>query len=254
MNKVRRLEKLVEDHLPAVDLGQETIGSVLSKYPRDASELQPRLEAACWLSSVSKNLAPRSGFISSSRKYLEDKLASTPSPSLWQRLLNRYTPQRWIFNLTAPILLLMVLALVINNLILTARLSIPGDPLYPTKLAIEDLQLAFTFDPTHRTDLMIQFSRERTTEFVQLVLEGDYEQLPTAATRMETDIIASLRALDEISIQDQATGWLLVDNFHGMLTNEIALLKVLKETSPVSSRPGIDMAIQAAQVGVLALP
>lgn len=254
MNKVQRLEKIIEDHLPAINWGQETIESVLAKYPKEAGELQPRLEAALWLANAKKSLEPRPRFIPSSRKYLEERLASVSPRTFWRRFISRYTPQRWAFNLVAPIVLLLVIALVINSLILTARLSIPGDPLYSTKLVIENVQLAFTFNVIDKTDLSIQFSRERTMEFVQLVLEGDYAELPAAATRLESGIIASLHSLNDVSMQDRESGSLMISSLHNTLSNEIGLLKVLRETSPVSSHPGIDLAIQVAQAGVMTLP
>ncbi len=254
MSNQRRAEKIIENYLPALNGEHELIESVLQNYPKEANVLRPRLEAASWLVKAKNTLEPQHGFISSSRKALEEKLASDPVPSPLQRLISRYTPQRWAFNLVAPVLLLAVIALVINNLILSAKLSIPGDPLYTSKLFIEEIQLAFTFNRTDKTELSMQFSRERTTEFVQLVLEGDYEQLPAAAARLENGIVATLHLLEDVSKQDQPAELLMVSNFHNTLSNEIDLLNVLEEASPPSYHSAIAMAILVTQAGIMVLP
>jgi hypothetical protein len=195
---------------------------------------------------------PRPGYIVSSRKYLETQIESMPM-GFWQRLFRRNTPQRWIFNILSPILVTLLLVLVVNNLLLSARLAIPGDTLYSTKLLAEDIQLVLTIDQVDKTDLYIQFSRERTTEFVELVLEGDYAHIPSAAARLETEIISSLHSLNAIQLHHPSKEQLLVAELRDTLTNEIFMLNVLKRTSPNLAHPGIELAINAAQSGLLAL-
>jgi hypothetical protein len=233
--------------------GQETIDSILKRYPQESEQLRPQLESISWLGEAKKGLEPRQGFIASSQRYLQQQIETLPRPNFWQRLFKKFTPQRWVFNITAPIIVVMILALVLNSLVLTARLSIPGDPFYSTKLVIEDVQLAFTLNPVEKTDLYIQFSRERTTEIVQLVLEGDYERIPSTVDQFETELIASLHALNNISAHDPSAEVPSIESFRDTLSNENFMLNVLKETSPISARPGIDLAIQVAQTGLLAL-
>jgi len=253
MNIDRRIDKIVEIYIPAIKNGQETIDSILEKYPQYANALRNRLEVVFWLLNAKKNFEPRQGFISSSRQYMEQQFETIRPHGFWQRLSRRFTTQRWVFNIAAPIIVLLLLALVINSAILTARLSIPGDPFYSTKLLTEDIQLALTFDQVDKTDLYMQFSRDRTTEFVELVLEGDYELLPPAATRLETEIIASLHSINDMPLQNQAVEHPMILQLRETLTNEIFMLNMLKSTSPTTAYPGIELAIQVAQSGLMAL-
>jgi len=249
----RMLDRIINAYFPAISKGGETLESILAKYPQYAGELRPRFEAALWLQQAKLVINPRSGYIISSRKYLEAQIESLRPISFWQRLFSRYSPQRWVFNITAPIIVFLLLALVLNSAVLTARLSIPGDPLYSTKLVIEDFQLALTFNQMDKTDLYIQRYRERALEFIELVMEGDYEYLPSAATRMETEIIASLYSLQDLSVNHQSFEQSLVVNLKETLTNEITLLNLLKRTSPASAWPGIVLAIQVTQSGLMVL-
>jgi hypothetical protein len=253
MSKKRHINQIIESVSPAILNGQETIDSILKRYPQESEQLRPQLESISWLGEAKKGLEPRQGFIASSQRYLQQQIETLPRPNFWQRLFKKFTPQRWVFNITAPIIVVMILALVLNSLVLTARLSIPGDPFYSTKLVIEDVRLAFTLNPVEKTDLYIQFSRERTTEIVQLVLEGDYERIPSTVDQFETELIASLHALNNISAHDPSAEVPSIESFRDTLSNENFMLNVLKETSPISARPGIDLAIQVAQTGLLAL-
>jgi hypothetical protein len=118
---------------------------------------------------------------------------------------------------------------------------------------LEDSRLAFTFNQADKTALYIQYSRERTTEFVQLVLEGDYKDLPVQATRMETELIASLRSIQKLSPEGVYTEQPMSSELRETLSNEILLLTTLQRASPPSAYPGIELAINVAQTGVLAL-
>jgi hypothetical protein len=253
MNKVSRIQKIIEDSLPAIQSGQETVNSILEKHPKDASLIRPQIEAALWLKESEQSLDPRPGFITSARHYLEQRVALLTPRTALQRLFSRYSPQRWIFNLASPVILVLILALVVNNLVLTARLSIPGDPFYPVKLAIENIQLTFTFDRQEKTNLYLQFSCERTTEFVELVLDGEYDLLPVAASRMESELIASLRSLNALAASEPETELPMVAELRQNLFSEISLLDTLRSTSPTVAHPGIELALQVARTGVLSL-
>jgi hypothetical protein len=253
MKVERQIEKIIDAQLPAIFDGDETVESILDKNPQIAAELRPRLEAALWLRKAAQGFDPRPGFVISSRKYLETQIESMQPRGIWQRLFRRYTAQRWVFNIASPVLVALLLVTLVNSLVLSARLSIPGDTMYSSKLLIEDIQLALTFDQVDKTELYIQNSRERTTEFVELVLEGDYEFLPSAANRLETEIIASLHSLNDFTIHGLGEEQAMAANLRDTLSNEIFMLNVLKGTTPPSAYPGIELAIQVAQSGLMAL-
>jgi hypothetical protein len=253
MNNIRRIDRIIQMNLPLITNGEETVETVLATYPKLASELRPRLEAALWLIQTKKVVQPRPGYISSSRGNLENKIKSLPPLNLWQRQIRRYTPQRWAFNLITPVITILLVGVIINSVILTARLSIPGETLYNTKLFIEDIQLALTINPVKKTDLYIQNSRERTNEIVELVLEGEYQYLAPAAERLDAEIRSSLSSLNNLPANDQTIEHSMIATYRDTLSNEIILLNVLKTTSPSSAHTGIEMAINAAQSGMRSL-
>lgn len=253
MRKDRRISQIIDISTPEITSSKETVNSILEKYPQYAAELRPRLEAVLWLNQARISCATRPGFIFDSRKYLETKIGSMEPISFWKRISMRYTPQRWVFNVTTLVILVVMLALIVNSAILTARLSIPGDPLYTTKLVLEDVRLALTFNHADKTNLYLQYSRERATEFVELVLEGDYQALPAQASRMETELIASLRSIQNLSPEGINAEQPMTSELRDTLSSEILLLTTLERASPPTAYPGIELAINVAQTGLLAL-
>lgn len=253
MRKDRRISQIIDISTPEITSGKETVDSILEKYPQYEAELRPRLEAVLWLHQARIACATRPGFIIDSRKYLETKIGSMGPISLWKRISMRYTPKRWAFNLAASVILIVMLALIVNSAILTSRLSIPGDPLYSTKLVLEDIRLAFTFNQVNKTNLYLQYSRERATEFVELVLEGDYQSLPAAASRMESENIASIQSIRNLSRQAGYMEQPMTSQMRETLTNEISMLTVLQHASPPTAYSGIELAINDAQASLMAL-
>ena len=80
-----------------------------------------------------------------------------------------------------------------------ASRSLPGDPLYPVKGAIERLQLAFADDPVDRADALAERVRERLDE-VSALLEGLTLPLDLETERLVQDTLDQLRDdLDELT-------------------------------------------------------
>jgi hypothetical protein len=253
MKRDQQIDEIINQYANALSQGEETVDKVVSKYPQFAEDLRPRLEALQWLHSSKGKLEPRNNFVTSSRKSFEQQISAIKPGNFWKDIFHRYSSFQWAFYITAPTVIIVMLALIINSLMLTARMSIPGEPLYSTKLVLEDVQLALTADPVKKADLYLQFSKERTTEFVELVLNGDYEALPAAAARLEIEMTSSLRSLTYVKTHGLANGQPDTMGLKYTLSNEIFMLTVLKESSPSSAYSGIDLAIQIAQSGLFAL-
>jgi hypothetical protein len=253
MKNDQRIEEIINRHAPDLSEGRETVDSIMEKYPQDSSELKPRLEALSWLLEKEKSLEPGHGFISSSRNNLELQIASQRPRFFGSAIINSYSPPRLAFYVTTSVLIIILLAMTINSLVLTAQLSIPGDPFYSTKLVIEDIQLAFTFSPEAKANLHMLNSKERTTEFVELVLDGDYAALPEAALRMETGLAESIRSLADLEDQDQAVTAARSAELRETLSNEILMLRILKANLPSTVALDVDLAIRVARTGLLAI-
>ena len=74
---------------------------------------------------------------------------------------------------------------------LAASDSLPGDVLYPVKLAGEDLRLSLASNPEAQVGLALRFSDERIAEIEAMVKRG--EELPeTVVARMERHVLRAM--------------------------------------------------------------
>jgi hypothetical protein len=79
--------------------------------------------------------------------------------------------------------------------------SLPGEPLYPVKLAAEDVRLAFSAGPAARAQLGMALAAERAREMQQLAQQG--ESVPgTVPTRMAQHMEQTMAQIAEAKPED----------------------------------------------------
>ncbi|MBN1935607.1 MAG: hypothetical protein JW934_13145 [Anaerolineae bacterium] len=77
------------------------------------------------------------------------------------------------YKLIAAVMIAVLgLAAVGSGVVFAAADSIPGDTLYPVKLAVEDARLAMTSGPAQKVKLNLAFANERVEEMRQLEAQG----------------------------------------------------------------------------------
>ena len=251
--KVKQIQAIVDEAYPRLAAGEITLETVLAANPEEADMLRPQLESALWITAQQEDLAPRLGYVSSSRHNLVSLVNSTQPVNWWQRLWRPHSPQRLALQALTLSLLVVSLAFVFNTLRLASRLALPGDWLYPAKLSIERVTLAVTFDPTEKAALQIDLTQQRTTEIVQLVLEDNLEQLPDTARRLEAQIDQATSDLQRAEAEDPIQAKALQTAMTGMLENERFILTLLRDLAPGYASAGLDQAIAVTNAGLNAL-
>jgi len=123
--------------------------------------------------------------------------------------------------------------------------SLPGDLLYPVKLATEDVRLALTSAPADQVDLALRFVEERAEEVRTLVEAG--RQVPDETiARMERHIE---RALIQVA-------WVSDEEMTGLLTRvaertraQAQVLEQVRATAPQQAQPGLEHAATVCRQG-----
>ncbi|MBN2147624.1 MAG: hypothetical protein JW726_09560 [Anaerolineales bacterium] len=250
--KTLEIERILEAHLPAIQAGQESLDSVLEQHPALAVELRPRLEAALYLRRAGSSLAPRPNYIASSRGWLVTQARRTPRQPAWRRWVDT-SPRSLVLEFATLALLVFSLVVVGNNLRLASLLSLPGEPLYPVKRAFEQAQLAFTLNDSRDAQLYIDFSRQRTSEVIELVLVGKYEQVPLTAALLQTQIDRALAEINTVARTDPDQAQALSAAFADSLSNEAFILDVMMNASPPEAIQGLEQALQITEQGLAAV-
>jgi len=149
--------------------------------------------------------------------------------------------------------LIVCISFVSHNVVLMSELSLPGEPLYPIKLSLEQSRLAFTFDAEKDTRLQIQMSQRRTAEVIELILDEKYQVVPHATERLDRQLQASFAALDAYEKSDPSGSLALSLGYQETLATENMILTVLLDTYPPDARQYIEMALQVTARGLAAL-
>jgi hypothetical protein len=135
----------------------EPIGSILADQPSGHDRLAALLLTAQELATLRPAPAPAepeaglAAFLAHARSL---RAEAAPEPARWRRLAARFKPsaELWRYpqvRLVASVMVaLVVLLTLMESAIAMAATSLPGDLLYPAKLAGEEIQLSLTSDQT----------------------------------------------------------------------------------------------------------
>jgi hypothetical protein len=155
----------LEDCLQQMQTGVSLI-EALARYPQWAKFLKPRLEAAQAARSLRATLHVPPAAQSRSRARF---LAAAQKPAR-SGFLFSFAPVRR----TPMMLLALMLSLLLGafGTVAASAQSLPGEALYPLKLATENTRLLFTTDPAQRRELAQAFDHNRVQEVYALLQRG----------------------------------------------------------------------------------
>lgn len=250
------IETILQSCLDLIESGQETIDSVLSRYPEYAEELRPELEAAFWFKTRIDDLEPRPGFVSSSRRRLVARIQQESQQNRARDPL--FTSQlawlSWLksFPVTIAIIAVLIVSLisVSGGVVMAAQGSLPGDNLYPLKISLEKAALAVTTDQTQGAQLSVQFTERRSAEIYQLVSEGRYDNINDSVTNFETQVNQTIQSLDVVANNNDQQAQQLASSLKIILSNQNEFLSKLIITAPRTAKPALAKAIRISESGV----
>ena len=163
----------------------ETIEQCLHRYPEQATELKPLLQTALVAKRVSA-IQPRADFKARARYQFRSALkeAATKSrPSLG-----------WFPRWATVATIALVLLLVGSGTVAAAGSSMPDSPLYPVKLATEEVRLALTPSPLGKAEFCAELADRRVAEIIYMANKGDVQQLELITQRLDERLLMLARS------------------------------------------------------------
>jgi hypothetical protein len=162
---------ILDDCISRLEAGED-IESCLARYPMQASELRPLLEAAMDASSLVVNEEIPIGVAWRGKARMLDivdemreQRTRKPLPLFnWQRPLRRAMTVLTVFALA--------FAITGTGLVYASNGTLPGDNLYSIKRTWEDIRLQLAFNPQVRESLEDTFDHERLEEVTVLMDSG----------------------------------------------------------------------------------
>jgi hypothetical protein len=198
-----------------------------------------------------------------SRFLTELEAPYSPSPaSVVQRIFRNtskgYTeetnmnPRQKRFAFSTLVLILVIGVLLFGGAGLTAAAAqeaLPGDALYSVKTGIEQTRLSLARDAGNRAQLKMAFAERRLQEIEALVAEGRYSNIDAAAQQFEAEIYSALAELETIFAGDPSRAAQLAGQITAALSRYAQSLSAIAANVPEPVRPGLNRALQAAQIG-----
>ena len=181
MGKEKEFENILNECLDRLMQG-ENIESCLAQYPEHAAELEPLLKTALETRAVA-DIKPRPEFREQAGIEFQKAIAEMPAKA-------PRSPFRWRLRWVIPVAVFLVLFSGGAGTVIAATNALPDSPLYGIKLAVESVQLAFTFSEEGKAELYTQFVNNRVEEIVKMAEEGKYDQVERATAEMNVQLLA----------------------------------------------------------------
>ncbi len=213
MRKSKELDNVLDECLERLLAKGETIEQCLRSFPEHAAELKPLLETALAIKEISA-IQPRPEFRDKARYQFYSALKGMEQKR--SRPFFGWQP-RW----AAVVAIVLALVLAGGGTATAASGSMPDEPLYPVKLATEQVQLALTPSALGKAELYAKLADRRVTEIARMADESKPEQIEQAARRLDAYLtkIADLASIQEVA---------------GMATTKVP---AAKEAPPVEEAP-----------------
>jgi hypothetical protein len=190
MKTDKEFNNILNECLERLLVKGETIEQCLQSYPERAAKLEPLLETALVAKRASA-IQPRAEFKARARYQFRSALkeAATKSrPSL-----------SWFPQWATVATIALVLLLVGGGTVVAAGNSMPDSPLYPVKLATEQVRLSLTPSQIGKARLCAELADQRVAEIVYMANKGDARQIELLTQRLyeRLSILADLASAEE---------------------------------------------------------
>jgi len=197
---VPELSTALQECLEAVRTGRD-LDAILRRYPGQRDELIALLQVSGDLLQL-QVAAPDPAFRLRARSTLLAAAQRQRDRPGWPlaRLANRLLPARPV-RIAAAIAL--TAALLAGGVIVSAAQSLPGEPLYRLKIAMEELQLAVTLDPAENARLRLELADRRLAEAERLSSLGRANEALDLVGRADAAVTAVNERIATAPLQSQ---------------------------------------------------
>lgn len=191
MRKREKLDNILNECLERVLLAGESVEECLQSYPDYAEELRPLLDTVLSARQVS-DIEPRAEFKSRARYEFQQALREKAEKK--SRGWFSWQPA-WSAVVASIVTFILVSGVTVG----AAGNSMPDQPLYPVKLATEQLQLTITRSPLSKAELYVRLADKRVAEIVYLASKDKSEEIESVTRRLDTN-------LEKIAVLSMAPG------------------------------------------------
>ncbi len=180
MNKNKEFENILDECLGRLLTKGETLEQCLANYPEQAKALKPLLETAL-IAKKASVIQPRPEFRARARYQFQAAFQTVTA----KRGFSLLAWPRW----ATVVAVVVALLLAGGGTVAAASNSMPDQPLYPVKLATEQVWLAFTPSGLSKAELYARLADRRVAEIAAMVNRDKPERLEKVTDRLNTHLL-----------------------------------------------------------------
>ncbi len=197
----RQFDNILEQCLERLLVKGETIEECLASYPQQVEALKPLLQTAVAAKRI-RTLEPSPEFKAKARYQFRSALQESASRKSRPFFI-------WRFRWATAVAAVLVLLLASGGMVAAASNSMPDEPLYDVKLAIEDFRLWLTPSALGKANLYARLADRRVAEIIHMAQKGNAPLAEVVTQRLDNQLamIASLAVIhrQESGVLDKAS-------------------------------------------------
>jgi hypothetical protein len=187
----RKIDDIFDECYERIRSG-ESLESCLRSYPQHRAELEPLLRTTFDIGRRVSYIQPRPEFkhwaqvrIESVQRYpRQQKSAETPAASTW-----------WRHGWAVAVSIGIVLMLTTGSTMSASSQALPDQPLYPVKLATEQVRVALAVSDEQKAQLQTELVQERATEVEAMANEDKTDEAAKAVDRYNNQFEKAVAAI-----------------------------------------------------------
>lgn len=182
MKQSKQLDNIFNECLESMLSQGESMEQCLSRFPGYAAELKPLLEAALAVKQAAA-IQPRPGFREAARHRFYQAMKEIESQPR-NPVLGWLRRPQW----ATVVAIVLVFLLAGGGTVTAANASMPDEPLYPVKMAVEKTWLTLTPSALGKAELHTRLAERRMAEIARMARKNEPEQIEKTSRRFEAGL------------------------------------------------------------------
>jgi hypothetical protein len=172
----------------------ESLESCLSRYPKHAAELEQLLITALDIGRRASYIQPRPEF----KHWALVRLDGEQHYSRQQRQPAKPGHFSWRQSWSVAVAAVLILLLTGVGTAIASSNALPDEPLYPVKLATEEVRLTFAVTDAQKAQVHTQLAETRAAEVETMANEGKTEHAAITAARLAKQLEQANAAINKL--------------------------------------------------------
>ena len=209
---MKKFEDILFQCIEDIKAGRSSIEDCLNRYPSAREQLEPLLRIALQIQEL-PDVTSSPSFKIKTRVWLKDQIHGEHAVKKWpwSRHSSQVSPMPYIkrFSMSVAGVILAIIVAVSAlgaGTAYASQSSLPGDALYPLKLATEQAGMMLLRDDTARAERALSFVERRIGEIEVLAEEGRSQDLGLAVQKYGYALSMALSMMERASDMGSAAG------------------------------------------------